>query len=126
MRAFKFLDELNNFNLIPSAVCNCIRPFTTPLTISLEEWRKILIPEHEFSRLFTSQYRIIIFRIYQQFFPQGNPSQFATHVFKVFDSNSDGCISFKEFIVALSVTSKGSLDEKLDWAFSLYDLDGDG
>lgn len=59
------------------------------------------LDKHEFSR------------IYKQFFPFGDPGQFADYVFNVFDNDKNGTIDFKEFIGALSVTSRGRLDEKL-------------
>ncbi|CCC70828.1 hypothetical protein NCAS_0F03440 [Naumovozyma castellii] len=65
-------------------------------------------------------------RIYKQFFPFGTPEEFANHLFSVFDRDNNGAIDFKEFITVLSTTSRGSLEEKLIWAFDLYDLNHDG
>ncbi|XP_077295361.1 A-type potassium channel modulatory protein KCNIP1 [Arctopsyche grandis] len=65
--------------------------------------------------------------IYAQFFPQGaNTSQYAHYVFNTLDQDNSGLLSFDEFVTGLSILSRGSLEEKLRWTFSLYDINGDG
>jgi len=48
-------------------------------------------------------------------------------VIRIFDENKDNEIQFSEFIKALSIFSdKGNKEEKLKFAFRVYDIDGDG
>ena len=42
------------------------------------------------------------------------------------DKDGDGVLTFPEFVSSLSVTARGTVEEKLDWAFELYDIDSDG
>lgn len=46
--------------------------------------------------------------------------------FRAYDTDGNGVINFREFLCALSVTTRGSAEEKLGWSFNLYDADGDG
>ncbi|XP_051520624.1 visinin-like [Myxocyprinus asiaticus] len=64
--------------------------------------------------------------IYSRFFPDSDAKTYAQHVFRSFDTNDDGTLDFKEYIVALHMTSSGKMALKLEWAFSLFDVDKNG
>ncbi|KAI8869467.1 neuronal calcium sensor 1b [Ramicandelaber brevisporus] len=87
----------------------------------IKQWYKGFMRDNPSGNMDRAEFR----KVYKQFFPFGNSLDFADLAFNVFDSNGDGVINFDEFIKALSITSRGSDEEKLQWVFKLYDIDGD-
>ncbi|KAJ1130871.1 hypothetical protein NDU88_009216 [Pleurodeles waltl] len=85
-------------------------------------WYQTFLKECPTGRITKQQFE----SIYAKFFPEADPKAYAQHVFRSFDANNDGTLDFKEYIIALHMTSSGKTNQKLEWAFSLYDVDGNG
>ncbi|KAF3702083.1 Calsenilin A-type potassium channel modulatory protein 3 Kv channel-interacting protein 3 [Channa argus] len=51
---------------------------------------------------------------------------YAHFLFNAFDMDRNGSIRFEDFVLGLSVLLRGSVTEKLRWAFNLYDINKDG
>ncbi|KAF2976477.1 hypothetical protein EK904_014297 [Melospiza melodia maxima] len=51
---------------------------------------------------------------------------YAHFLFNAFDTDHNGSVSFEDFVMGLSILLRGTVQEKLNWAFNLYDINKDG
>ena len=58
--------------------------------------------------------------------PEADTSGLVEHVWRIYDTNLDGEIDFREFMLALSVMSKGTAEDNLRQIFRLFDVNSDG
>ena len=69
------------------------------------------------------------YELYKLFYPS-RPDQdlerFCSHVFRTYDTDQSGYMDFMEFLMAINMTSGGTPEEKLKWAFKMYDIDHNG
>ncbi|KAH8174121.1 EF hand domain-containing protein [Sarocladium implicatum] len=59
--------------------------------------------------------------------PQISSNPLATRMIAIFDEDGNGDVDFQEFVSGLSAfSSKGNKEQKLRFAFKVYDIDRDG
>ena len=59
-------------------------------------------------------------------FPDQDIGKLEKHIFRMFDANNNGKIDFREFMIVLTVISKGTPRENLEQLFRVFDANNDG
>ncbi|VDK82693.1 unnamed protein product [Onchocerca ochengi] len=64
--------------------------------------------------------------VYSRIFPCGDTEQFADLIFDNLVREDAEFVTFTEFIKAYSILYRGTMEEKLNWIYKLYDPNNTG
>ena len=58
-------------------------------------------------------------------YPAANLNKLEKHIFRMYDTNNDNHIDFREFMMVLYILSKGSPEQNLEQIFRIFDINND-
>merc|ERR1711936_1072297 len=88
----------------------------------VEEHFNAFVSEHPDGRMGKKAFKEMMSKA----LPKKDAAKMDKHVFRVYDSNGDGCIDFVEFMVVYYVMADGSPEEVLLKIFRIFDINCDG
>merc|ERR1739837_19008 len=59
-------------------------------------------------------------------YPGADTEKLERHIFRMYDTNKDGHIDFREFMIVLYIMSNGTPEENLKQIFRIFDINNDG
>lgn len=80
------------------------------------------LSEHPNGKITRREFRNMM----QACFPDANTDKLESHIFRMYDTNGDGHIDFREFMIVLYIMSNGTPEENLKQIFRIFDINNDG
>merc|ERR1712236_64297 len=116
---------LRNKNLNISLSEEDIEFLETRTTINkaqIDAQYKIFLTKHPTDKYPKKSFRSMMAECY----PNVDTHKLSKHIWRMYDTNLDGCIDFREFMMVLYVMSNGSPEENLQQIFRVFDIDNNG
>jgi len=81
------------------------------------------IKHHPDGKISRKDFRSMITTCYPE---MNNCKKLEKHIFRMYDTDGDGTIDFREFMILLYIMSSGTPEENLGQIFRIFDKDNDG
>merc|ERR1712165_329166 len=89
---------------------------------AVEMQYKTFLQKHPDGRISRKSFHMMM----KECYPGADTEKLERHIFRMYDSNKDGHIDFREFMIVLYVMSNGSPEENLKQIFRVFDINNDG
>ena len=83
---------------------------------------KIFLKNHPDGRISKKSFQSMM----QACYPGADTEKLGKHIWRMYDTNQDGHIDFREFMIVLYIMSNGSPEENLKQIFRVFDINNDG
>jgi len=89
---------------------------------NIEQQFKVFITNHPDGKISKKSFKTMMKACY----PGANVEKLTKHIWRMYDSNNDGSIDFRELMMVLYIMSDGTPEQNLKQIFKIFDLNNDG